>query len=140
LRGLAVALAAFLFASACAAFGFDDVAARAQQLAAASYKKPDVHLPKELQELTYDQYRDIRFKPERAWWRNAKLPFELMFFHQGLYYNYPVALHEIAPDGVRDMRFDADLFDYGANTLDPKALQGLGYAGFRVHYSINSPK
>ena len=73
-------------------------------------------------------------------WRSAKLPFELTFFHQGLYYNYPVRLHEIAPEGVRDIRFDPELFDYGANTLDPKALSGLGYAGFRVHYSINSPK
>jgi len=140
LRGLTVALAAFLFAATCAAFGFDDVGSRARQLAASSYKKPDVNLPKELQELTYDQYRDIRFKPDRAFWRSAKLPFELAFFHQGLYYNYPVRLHEIAPDGVHDIRFDPELFDYGANTLDPKALSGLGYAGFRVHFSINSTK
>jgi len=45
-----------------------------------------------LQELTYDQYRDIRFKPDRAWWRSSKLPFELTFFHQGLYYNQPVGM------------------------------------------------
>jgi len=55
----------------CAAFGFDDVALRAKQLAASSYKKPDVSLPRELTELTYDQYRDIRYKPERAYWRAA---------------------------------------------------------------------
>jgi glucans biosynthesis protein len=139
-RALAGALAALLFSSACAAFGFDDVAVRARQLAAATYRKPDVTLPKELQELSYDQYRDIRFKPDHALWRAAKLPFELTFFHQGLYYNLPVRLHEVAPDGVRDVRFDPELFDYGANTLDPKPLRGLGYAGFRVHYSVNSPK
>ena len=96
LRGLTVALAAFLFAATCAAFGFDDVGSRARQLAASSYKKPDVNLPKELQELTYDQYRDIRFKPDRAFWRSAKLPFELAFFHQGLYYNYPVRSRPMA--------------------------------------------
>jgi glucans biosynthesis protein len=140
LSSFAVSLVALVSQNVCGAFGFDDVALRARQLAAASYKKPDVDLPKALQELSYDQYRDIRFKPERAWWHSAKLPFELMFFHQGLYYNYPVRLHEIGAEGVRDMRFDPDLFDYGANTLDPKTLRGLGYAGFRVHYSINSPK
>ena len=139
-RAASLAFAAFLLPAVCAAFGFDDVALRARQLAAASYRKPDVNLPKELQELTYDQYRDIRFKPDRAWWRTAKLPFELMFFHQGLYYNYPVRLHEISQEGVRDIRFDPELFDYGANHLDPKTLRGLGYAGFRIHYSINSPK
>jgi periplasmic glucans biosynthesis protein len=97
-------------------------------------------LPKELQDLTYDQYRDIRFRPDRAWWRSSKLPFELTFFHEGLYYNYPVLLHEISPAGVRDIRFDPGLFDYGETHLDPKLLAGLGYAGFRVHYAINSQK
>ena len=137
---LSLAFVAFLLPAVCAAFGFDDVALRAKQLAAASYKKPDVNLPKELQELTYDQYRDIRFKPDRAWWRSAKLPFELTFFHEGLYYNLPVRMNEVSSEGVRDIRFDPELFDYGANRLDPKALRELGYAGFRVHYSINSPR
>ena len=140
MRVFPLAFAAFLLPAVCAAFGYDDVALRAQQLAAASYKKPDVTLPRELQELTYDQYRDIRFKPERAWWHAAKLPFELMFFHQGLYYNQPVRLNEVSAEGVRDIRFDPELFDYGKNHLDAKALRGLGYAGFRVHYPINSPK
>ena len=139
-RVLAVAFVALLLPAVCAAFGFEDVARRAKELAAASYKKPDITLPKELQELTYDQYRDIRFKPDRAWWRAARLPFELTFFHQGLYYNYPVHLHEVSSEGIRDIRFDPELFDYGANGLDPKVLRGLGYAGFRIHYSINSPK
>jgi glucans biosynthesis protein len=93
-----------------------------------------------LQELTYDQYRDIRFRPASAWWHNSKLPFELMFFHQGLYYNYPVRLHEISGSSVRDISFDPEYFDYGANRLDQKSWRGLGYAGFRIHYPLNSPK
>ncbi|HLX27032.1 MAG TPA: glucan biosynthesis protein G [Casimicrobiaceae bacterium] len=135
-----MACVALLGSGACAAFGFDEVARRARDLAASAYKKPDVDLPKALQELTYDQYRDIRFRPDRAMWRKQKLPFELMFFHQGLYYNYPVKLHEIAPDGVHDIPFDPSLFDYGKNHIDPNTLKGLGFAGFRVHYAINSPK
>jgi len=63
-----------------------------------------------------------------------------MFFHQGLYYNYPVVMHEVDPGGVHDIRFDPDLFDYGKNHLDPKELRDLGFAGFRVHYAVNSPK
>jgi len=137
---IALAVAAFLLPARSEAFGFDDVAQRARELAGASYKKADVNLPKELQELTYDQYRDIRFKPDRSWWRSSKLPFELTFFHQGLYYNQPVRLNEVSPEGIREIRFDPELFDYGANHLDPKALRGLGYAGFRVHYSVNSPR
>ena len=44
----------------------------------------------------YDRYRDIRYKPERALWRREKLPFELQFFHQGLYYDRPVRIREIS--------------------------------------------
>lgn len=63
-----------------------------------------------------------------------------MFFHEGLYYNYPVRLHELSASGIRDIRFDPELFDYGTNALDRSELRGLGYAGFRVHYSVNSPR
>jgi glucans biosynthesis protein len=139
---LAALLSLGPLAPAVHAFGFDDVAARARQLAAQPYKRPENGLPKELQGLTYDQYRDIRFRPDRALWRSARLPFELMFFHQGLYYEQPVRLHEIVGDAVREIRFDPDLFDYGANKFDPKRLKGLGlgFAGFRVHYALNTPK
>ncbi len=143
LSSLVIALAAALLAATpapVAAFGFDDVATRARALAAAPYRKPEGTLPKELQGLTYDQYRDIRFRPEKAYWRTARLPFELMFFHQGLYYEQPVRLHELAGDSVREIRFDPDLFDYGKNALEAKRLRGLGFAGFRVHYAVNTPK
>jgi glucans biosynthesis protein len=135
-----LALVALLAPAASTAFGFDDVAQHAKTLAETAYKKAGAGLPKPLADLTYDQYRDIRYKPDRAWWHNAKLPFELMFFHEGLYYNQPVRLHEVSPEGVRDIRFDPELFDYGANRIDPKLLEGLGYAGFRVHYAVNTPK
>jgi periplasmic glucans biosynthesis protein len=140
LPAFALALALLVAPASAASFGFNDVAQRAARLAATSYRKPPATLPKALQALTYDQYRDIRFKPQRAWWSAAKLPFELMFFHEGLYYNEPVRIHEIDPQGVREIRFDPSMFDYGANHIDPGALRGLGFAGFRVHYAINSPK
>jgi glucans biosynthesis protein len=121
-------------------FTFHDVAKRAERLAATSYKKPGSNLPKELQSLTYDQYRDIRFKPDQAYWRNSSLPFELMFFHQGWFFDQPVKINEVAGQDVRKIKFSADEFDYGKNQIDPKQLSGLGFAGFRVHYALNTPK
>ncbi len=122
------------------AFTFDDVAKRAEQLAAASYKKPGSNLPKEVQSLGYDRYRDIRFKPDKAYWRNAGVPFELMFFHQGWFFNQPVEVNEITEQGVRHIKFDPTDFDYGKNKIDPKQLTSLGFAGFRVHYALNTPR
>src|SRR5664279_2686591 len=81
-----LALAASLVCAHAAAFDFEDVARRAAALSAQAYKAPPRALPKALQELTYDQYREIRFKPARAIWRAGNLPFELQLFHPGLYY------------------------------------------------------
>ena len=137
---LAAIVFLFLASEEVWSFGFDDVAARARELAANPYRQPP-GLPRELQGLTYDQYRDIRFKPERFLWRDAGLPFEVAFFHQGLYFNHPVRVHEVSADAVREIGFDPQAFDYGKNKLDPERLRGvgLGFAGFRVHYPINMP-
>lgn len=130
----------YAFSPAALAFSFNDVAARAKTLATAAYKKPNRTPPKELLDLSYDQYRDIRFKPQHAYWRSAGLPFELGFYHQGFQYVDAVKINEITGDGVREIKFDAALFDYGQNKLDPGKLGNVGYAGFRIHYPINTPK
>lgn len=123
-----------------AAFDFDDVAKRAAQLAERPYKAPSVTLPKTLQNLTYDQYRDIRFKPAMALWRNAGVPFEVQLFHPGLYYDQPVKISEVVQGQPREIRFNADFFDYGQNKVDKAALSGLAFAGFRVHFPLNNTK
>ena len=139
LVALAALVALALSAADAGALGFDDVVARAQRLAAGAYQKPAASLPKTLKGLGYDQYRDIRFRPAHAIWRNSKLPFELMFFHRGFFYEDPVTIHEVSPDGVREIRFDPDAFDYGKNKVDPAELKNLGFAGFRVHAPVNTP-
>ncbi|MFO1413627.1 MAG: glucan biosynthesis protein G [Burkholderiales bacterium] len=123
-----------------AAFDFEDVSRRAAALAGQPYKAPTGTLPKALRELTYDQYRDIRFRPSKSIWRAQNLPFELQLFHPGLYYDLPVRLSEIVNGAAREIRFDPELFDYGKNKIDPQAMKGVGFAGFRVHFNLNNPK
>ena len=137
---LAACLVALLSSAAdsARAFGFDDVAQRARQLASKSYAKPPQPL-KELQALTYDQHRDIRFKPQRARWRGTGLPFELAFFHRGFNFHLPVKINEIHAGRVQEIKFNPDDFDYGANKLSPKTAQDAGFAGFRVHFPLNTP-
>ena len=127
-----------LVAGRACAFGFDDVVQRAQQLAASPYKKP-ADAAKELQLLTYQQYHDIRFKPQRYRWRGAA-PFELAFFHRGFHFQLPVKINEVSAAGVQEIKFNTDDFDYGANKLPTNVLQDAGFAGFRVHFPLNTPK
>jgi glucans biosynthesis protein len=128
-----------LLPGAARAFGFDDVVQRAKDLAASPYKK-GAGLPKELQGLDYDRYRDIRYRPERFLWHGTASPFEVAFFHQGLFFEQPVKINEVNAQGVREIAFNPDDFDYGANKIDTSKLRGLGFAGFRVHYPLNGPK
>src|SRR6185436_11211647 len=128
-----------VFVAEAQAFGLEDVAARAATMAASSYQKSSGALPGDVKGLNYDQHRDIRFRPERALWRNTKLPFEIMFFHPGWVYEEVVAIREITPEGVKDVKFDPEAFDYGQNKLDGDGLRRLGYAGFRVHFPVNTP-
>jgi glucans biosynthesis protein len=136
----AVALALLAFQPHAWAFNFEDVATQAKTLAASPYKKPKAELPKALQDLSYDQYRDIRFNPDKALWRDAKLPFEVAFYHPGRIFDTPVRINEVVGKAVRPIPFDPKSFDYGANKLNPKDLSGLDFAGFRVHYPVNTPK
>jgi glucans biosynthesis protein len=121
------------------AFDFDDVVARAKQLAASPYKKPANNIPRTLEKMGYDAYRDIRFRRGYAPWRD-KLPFELAFYHQGSQFTTRVKINEVSAKQVREIKFDPKAFDYGKNDIDPKQLSGLGFAGFRVHYPVNTPK
>jgi periplasmic glucans biosynthesis protein len=122
------------------ALGFEDVARRAKALAEKTWEKPSARVPKELSALTYDQYRDIRYKPDRFLWRGAKLPFEVAFFHTGFYFDQPVRINEVDAEGVHPVRFNPEDFNYGANKLDPQKLRDAGFAGFRVHHAVNTPK
>ncbi|WP_020202822.1 MULTISPECIES: glucan biosynthesis protein G [Cupriavidus] len=122
------------------AFDFETVAARARQLAATPYKTPAQNLPRELRELSYERYREIEFKPDRHLWRNAKLPFELSFFHEGMVFDQPVRINEVVSGSVREIRFDPSAFNYGPHKLDATKLKPLGFAGFRVLFPLNQPK
>lgn len=138
LRAFAAA-ATLLATGAASAFGFDELAARAQALSQQP-PRPPLQAPAELRALTYDQARDIRFRPERALWRDLGLPFEAMFFHLGYVQTQAVRLHEWLPDGtVRPLAYDPAAFDTGRTRIDPAVAQDLGYAGFRIHHALNTP-
>ena len=89
--GLAVAAFYFSPPPATAAFDLDDVAKRAHDLANKDFENRARSIPQWLLEITYDQWRDIRFRPDESHWRSAGLPFELQFFHCGLFYDRSVS-------------------------------------------------
>ncbi len=120
-------------------FGFEDAVARARDSAAQPFQDPRGGVPDFLMKLSYDQWRDIRFRPEQSLWREEKLPFEVQFFHAGFFYDRSVAVNVIDANGVWPLKFKAGMFDYGDNTFKEPMPPLLGFAGFRLHYPINRP-
>jgi Periplasmic glucans biosynthesis protein len=118
-------------------FTFADVRRRAAMLAGQPFEQNRQSIPEVLRNLRYDQHRDIRFKAEKAFWRDEGLPFEIQFFHLGSYFLTPVAVNIVDNGEVSAVAYQADFFDYG-NTKFTEALPSdLGFAGFRLHYPLH---
>lgn len=118
------------------AFDADTVKRLARQLAEKPYKAPDQPLPGPLKDLSYDQYRDVRFKVDNALWRSERLPYEVQFFHRGFVYTDRVEVYDVAQGKVRPIVYSPDLFTFG-KAPTPAADAKLGFAGFRLHAPLN---
>jgi glucans biosynthesis protein len=136
---VSVVVAALAGVQSAVAFDFDDVAELARRKANAPYEPPDRAQPAELEALGYDRYRDIRFRPDRALWRDQDLPFDVMFFHRAQS-NPRVRMNEVVEGEARHLPYDSADFDFGENTLSPATWSELDYAGLRVHYHLNGPE
>lgn len=143
LRALTTLLCALLLSwpAAVFAFGFDDVAALARERAAAPYREPaPAATGRWLAGLSYDEYRSIRYRPDRALWRDAALPFELQFFHVGRGHQRVLTLYEVVGGQARPLAVPRSAFDYGATRLPAGAGDQAEIAGFRVHFPLNTPQ
>jgi glucans biosynthesis protein len=123
-------------AQAKTSFEYKDVIEKARVLAGKPFEEPQ-KIPDFLLKLDYDQWREIRFKPEKALWKDEKLPFQVQLFHLGFLFNRKVTINVVGPDGVTEVPFSPDLFHYGFNNFKGKVPAHLGFAGFRLHYQLN---
>jgi len=119
-------------------FDFEVLQFRAKTLAVKPYVQRQSKVPKALQELSYDLYRDIRFDTNRSWWRREQLPFQLQFFHPGFIYSKTVQVSEVDRGEVNLIEFTPKLFDYGKARSVGRVPSDMGFTGFRVHAALNN--
>ncbi len=119
--------------------GAETVQALARALAKRDHREPESRLPEYAKALSYDQYRDIRFRDDAALWRTEKRPFQAQFFHPGFLYTQPVAVNVVERGRARPVPFTTALFSYGA-LVKPAALEGVeGFAGLKLTTPLNQP-
>lgn len=132
-----VALIGLMSAGQLWAFNLDDVAAKAKDLAGQKYEAPKSNLPAVFRDMKFADYQKIRFIQEKAEWAQDKTPFKLSFYHQGMHFDTPVKINQVTATSVEEIKYDPSRFEFGDVPHDPKTVENLGYAGFRVLYPIN---
>ena len=122
-------------------FSFDVLSARMEQQAREDYRAPESTLPDVVANLSYDQHRAIRFRPEQALWRAEPGEFHLQAFYPGWVFKDTTRIF-IGTGGVYSQHvFGSSDFEYRP-PLDPSQFQTLdlgGVAGFRIHAPLQRP-
>ena len=126
------------FAAANGVFEFEQVADAARKLAAEPFKPPPP-APDFLKQISYDEYRDIRFDTAQSLWKDSG-NFQVQFIHPGLFYTHSVTVNTIDSQGVRKVAFSPKQFTYGKNKFAEKIPPELGFAGFRIAYPLYKKK
>ena len=114
---------------------------------AQSPDKPDLFkLAGAYADLSYDQYRGIRFRRSADPIQAGKSQFGLDLLPPGHFFKERVRISLVKNGKAEEIAFDPTLFDYDPNQFDASKLdfsdemrQGLGWSGFRLRYPINSP-
>jgi glucans biosynthesis protein len=119
-------------------FTFETVQKLAQDRASKPYRERSTPLPEVLAKLGYDQYRDIRFRRASALWYDHAM-FEVQFFHRGFQFDRRVNIFELMNNQVRAVPYNPAMFEFGKQVPAVKLPAELGFAGFRIHYPLNTP-
>lgn len=122
-----------------APFSASDVQRQARALAAEKFVPPRIDLPRQLQDLGFDQYRDIRFKRDRAIWTSEGTSFLVELFHRGFIFKEPVAVYLVADGMAQRVAYSPDFFTFGPRVQPPPEGTVTDFSGFRILAPINHP-
>jgi len=120
-------------------FDAQTVRQMARDLAAKPYQRGDQALPGELDKLSYDDYRNIRFNTDRALWRGQGLMFEIQPLHRGFLFRDRIDIFTVVDGQAQKNPYVPELFRFEHGLARPDPKLDLGFSGFRVHGPINRP-
>ena len=120
------------------AFDRDTVTSLARDLAGRPYALRET-VPQDWQDLTYEQYKSMWFRPDAALWHGTDVPFDVDFFHPGLYFPRPVQINTVQDGVTQTLAFDMSGFDHTDQLPDLTLDGSLGYSGFRLRTELTEP-
>lgn len=120
-------------------FGLEQVTLKAKELSRKQFSPPP-QVPDFMRKLSYDQFRSIRFDPNRSLWKGTGSRFEVMLMVPGLYFTHSVRINIVNERGVTALPFKRDAFQSDDAELINKLPADLGFAGFKLTFPINVPQ
>lgn len=113
--------------------------ARARAMAGGAFVPPETKLPKGFEDLSYDKYRAIAFRPEETWLRDGPGPFRIEWMPRGFLYHDRIDFDAV--EGEQSLRIEQTdrCFAFPADVPAPKDGEVLGWSGFRAKAPINGP-
>lgn len=144
-----------------------------EQIAGSLAKKPfedhRLALEGEWSKLSYDEYRDIRFRADEALWKDNGSPYQMQLFAPGGIFDRPVNIHLVKNGQASPLAFSREMFKFGdvvtksrpGFTTQDHSIQlmakdesshprkrsskrdtdkNLTYSGFRLHGFLNNRK
>lgn len=118
------------------AFDADTVPRLARKLATQPYRQGSEEVSDSLRAIGYDQYRDIRFDPDQALWREEDCLFQAQFFHRAFLFGQRVDIHQVIDGEAIPVGYEPEMFSFGSAPAPTQS--DLGFAGFRLHSPINN--
>jgi glucans biosynthesis protein len=126
-------------------FSFDDVVARARDVATRPYGRPLMKMTEPFADLTYDQFRAIRFRDDRRLFTDAARPFQMDLLPPGFSFQDKIEINVVSGGQVRPIPFSTDFFQFHPDYFPypdgpPEGLAGdMGFSGLRFRYPLNRP-
>jgi periplasmic glucans biosynthesis protein len=119
-------------------FGGTTVKTEAKRLSDQPFSRPTMdQLPSPFNKLSYDQYRDIRFRSDKAIWRGEGVDFQIQPFAMGWLYDMPVDLWIVENGKAVRLVADQKLYSLGPLIGPGPDAAPYGFSGFRIHSPIN---
>ena len=121
-------------------FDFDEVVKRATQLASAPFEGRLPPLPDELSKLSFDAWRQIDFRDNKALLGGNGSQFRLELFHLGHLYRRPVVINTLRDGIPTPIPYQSSDFTYGSTKFAKPLPVNLGFAGFKIRSPLNDPR
>ncbi len=112
-------------------FSFDELRARAKELAAKPYATPAA-APAIVADVDFDAVQKIKYRGDRALFPAGPGACPVRLFHVDKYNQLPVRIYELSNGSAREILYSADSFDYKDPDFASKLPSDLGFSGFRV--------